>query len=300
MRSSIKLLWLMPCAVAFISVPSLSSGLDFEIEPNNISEQAMAIEPGQAIQGNIAAVDDADVFSFQAEGDGSVRVFFRRPPVAVQFNIARIRVLDDQGTALGIFDAFAPNVYTTFDFGVVDNQVYFLELTGCQRTDEFSECPEHRSEAYELSVVQLPSPRFEAEQNGTLATANSISPNAWLFAQHSSFEDIDFFSIEIPTPGNLFAQVSRPSDGFKYSLGNIAIVDSSGILLNSDDIYAPDGQGRVVLGIDEPGTYYLKLTSCQSSSRCDLFFSNQYQIAVSFLPSSLCELLHRDGFETCI
>jgi hypothetical protein len=164
-----------------------------------------------------------------------------------------------------------------------------IVITGCQG-QEMTDCSEHRSEAYELIAVQLPPPVFESEQNGSLATADSIPVNAWVFAQHSAKTDIDIFRVNLPGAGNFMAQITRPSDNYIYSQSNIALLDISSNVLNSDDVYAPDGQGRVVLGTAGPKTVYLRVTSCEIGlgSRCDIVFSNPYQITTSF--QSLAEL----------
>jgi len=284
------------CIVLSCAYPMIGICIDYELEPNDDVENATVIASGQAVQGNVGSVSDVDLFKFVSSSVGSARLFFRRTSRDYSYNIATIRVLDDQNTELSSVDAYAPDIYTTFDVGVVADQVYFIEISGCQGAGD---CDDHRSEVYEFSIVQLPSPTFETEQNGTLGSADQITPNSWVFGQHAAKDDLDFYKIEIPSAGSLFAQVSRPSDNYQYSLGNVALVNSLGELLNSDDIYAPDGQGRVVLGIAQPGLYYLKLTSCSGGSRCDITFSNPYQVTVSFIPASPCDLIFQNGFEVC-
>jgi len=270
-----------------LMIPYLQAyGMDYEVEPNNDLTDAMPIASGKSLQGNIGSVSDLDNFKFVAKKSGSVRVLFRRPPRPYVFNIATIRVLNAAGDELASVDAYAPRVYTTFDFGTSAGTTYYLEVSGCQQTS--SECQNQRSEAYELIAVQLPSPFFESEQNDSLETADAIPPNAWVFAQHSAKTDVDIFRVNLPGAGNFMAQITRPSDPYIYSLSNIALLDANGSLLNSDDVYAPDGQGRVVLGTTEPKLVYLRITSCAQGSQCDITFSNPYQVTTSF--QALAEL----------
>lgn len=284
------------CTLLCCGCPLSALSIDYEIEPNNDAVNATAIQSGQAVKGNVGSVSDVDLYKFDSISSGSARLFFMRPSRNYAYNIATIRVLDEPGTELSRVDVYAPDMYTTFDVGVEANQSYFIEITGCQTTGD---CIEHRSEVYEFSIVQLPSPTFETEQNGTIGTADEITPNSWVFGQHAAKDDLDFYEMEIPSAGNLFAQVTRQSDNYTYSLGNVAVVNSLGELLNSDDIYAPDGRGRVVLGITEPGLYYLRLTSCSGGGRCEITYSNPYQIVVSFMPASPCDLIFQNGFESC-
>lgn len=258
---------------------------DYEVEPNHLLSNAMAITSGQSLQGNIGSIDDLDTFKIVAKTSRPVRVFYRRPPRQYIYNIANIKILDAAGAEINNAVVYAPRIYTTLDFNTTTGRTYYIQISGCQEQGFGSECANHRSEAYELVAVQFPQPLFESEPNDSTLSANVVAANAWVFAQHSAETDIDTFRINLPGAGNFLAQLTRPSDNYVYSLSNIAILDNTGALLNSDDIYAPEGTGRVVLGTTGPKTIYLKVTSC---SNCDNTFSDQYQITTSF--KSLAEL----------
>ena len=266
---------------------------NYEIEPNNGDNTAMSIAVGQPVQGNIATVSDLDLFAFESGSATSVRVLFHRPPRGFQYNLARMRILDG-ATELASVDAYAPDVFTTFDLGVEPNRRYLLEISGCTGSD----CDDHRSELYEVLVVALPAPTFESEPNNALAQADIVQPSAWIFGQHSATSDDDLYRIVVPGPGEFFAHLSRVPDDYVYTLARIEVLDDTGALLNADDVYAPNGQGRVVLGLRQAQTIYLRVRSCPSGSRCSLVFSSPYQLVSGFRSATGCEIFS-DGFEQC-
>lgn len=271
--------------------------VDYEIEPNDSPAQAMPIALGQTVEGNVGAVSDIDDFSVVASTSSSLRILFSRPPTQYQYNIATLRVLNSVGTQLASVNAYAPDVFTSFDVGVTAGQTYVIEVTGCQQTDPVQDCPLHRSEPYELTVINLPPPTFEAEPNDTLAQANPIPPNAWVFAQHGAESDVDFFRVDLPSAGEFFVHLSRQPDPYLYVLSNVAILDSSGNLLNSGDVFAPNGQGRVLLGVDRATTLYVRVTSCSGNSQCDIVYSNPYQLVTGFRSSTPFDRIFEDGFD---
>jgi hypothetical protein len=290
----------MLVSVLLVSFPLRTIAIDFEVEPNDISIDASLIHSGQVVQGNIGAATDVDYYRYTSSASSLIRIYMDRTIQNYAYNIGKIRVLDSNSIELASVDIYAPDGHTTFDIGAEIDETYYIEVTGCPETNTGSACFWARSQIYTFSIVQLPNPTFESEQNGSIGTADIVPLNAWIFGQHSDMLDVDYYRFEVPTAGNLFAHVTRSPDGYKYSLGNVAIVAEDDTLLNSHDIYAPDGRGRVVLGLKEPGSYFIKLTSCkENNGRCELTHSDPYQIALSFTPASKCDVIFKDGFESC-
>lgn len=271
---------------------SFAFASSYEVEPNDSIPVAMPISLGQPIQGNIATETDADRFRFNSGTFTSLRVLYARPPRSYQYNLATIRVSTAAGTALSSVDAYAPDVFTSFDVGVDAGLDYILDVAGCTGSD----CEDHRSELYEVMVVGLPNPTFESEPNNTTAQADSVAPTGWVFGQHGSKTDDDVYRVQIPGPGQFFAHLTRPQDDYLYTLARIEILDTNGVLLNADDVFASNGQGRVVLGLTSAATIYVRVKSCPSGSRCDIVFSNPYQVVFGFRPATNCEIF-RDGFD---
>ena len=281
--------------LVLLSLWVLPAQAGYEVEPNNSTSTATAIRFGAPVYGNIATLSDVDMFTFDVGSTSSVRVLYMRAPRSFQYNLARIRVTD--GTKeLASVDAYAADVFTSFDVGVNPEGTYFIEVTGCQEVGQYQDCPEHRSEQYELIVIGLPTPTFESEPNNSIAQADPIGSNAWIFAQHSSKTDADYFRFDVPGPGDVLVHLTRPVDNYVYTLSRIEILDANGNLLTGDDVFAPNGQGRAVVGVTSPSTLYIRVTSCAGGSRCDIVFSNPYQFVLSFRPATSCEIF-QDGFD---
>lgn len=267
----------LACLFAAYVLPAFALG--YEVEPNNTTMAAMPISLGQPVRGNIGLVSDHDVFKVVASTAGSIRVIFRRPASNYAYNIAEIRVFDSNSVQIGGASVYAPNEVTSFDFGVSAGKSYFIDLSGCTTG---SDCGYHRSDAYELLALNLAMPIYETESNDSLPTANPITGNTRIYSQHASVADVDLFKVSLPGAGQFFAQVTRLSDNYMYSLGNLAILDAAGTTLSSDDIYAPEGYGQVVMSVTGPKVLYLKLTSCTTGSRCTVHYGDQVELVTAF------------------
>lgn len=275
-----------------LAVSSVSA-TGFEIEPNNTTGTAMVIDPGTIVQGNISAASDLDTFKITAKTTGLMRVVYRHTPDNYVYNIAALRVLNSAGIQVAGANAYAPDPFTIVEFGVTAGASYFIELSGCQTG---TQCSFNRSKIYDLVAVNTAWPVYEAEPNNELATATPVEPNAQVYGQHNAKTDLDYFKIDLPMAGEFSVQVSRPTDSYVYSLGNLAILDAAGQVLGADEIYAPQGQAKVVLGTKAPTTLYVRATSCATGTQCDVHFGDQYLVLTSFHPilSRLINLSTRD------
>ena len=276
----------------FVSTGAMAS--PYEVEPNNTVQTAMPMAFGQPIQGNVATITDVDTFSFNSANFTSVRVLYYRTSRKWDFNVATIRVRKD-GADLAVVDAYAPDTFTSFDLGVETNQIYTIEVLGC--SENSATCPIYRSELYEILVVGLPTPSFESEPNNLVEQADLVSPAAWIFGQHSSKTDDDVYRVVIPGPGQFFAHLTRPRVSIEGTMGHVEIIDGTGAILNAADVYAPLGQARVVLGLTQGASIYIRVKSCsQNSVQCNDGFSTPYQVVLGFQPATPCELFG-DGFD---
>lgn len=250
-----------------------------EVESNNALASAMLIAAGQAVKGNISSASDLDIFKLIPTTTGKVRAILRRPPRNYSYNIGMIRALSDSGAEIAKKNIYAPNEYTSLDFNVAAGAIYYIEISGCPSG---SDCELHRAKTYELVAINFASPVFESESNDTLQTANFIAANTLVYANHHTKSDLDYFKIFLPGAGDFFVELSRPTDNYAYSLGDMAILDAAGNMLNSGNIYAPEGNSRIVLGTTLPKNIYIRVRSCNSGSRCDIHFGDDYQLLTSF------------------
>lgn len=267
----------------------------YEREPNDLLPTASPLTPGQPVTGNVATVSDVDVYSLDTGTSSSLQVMFRRRQNrSFTFIVSTVTVQDAAGNTLASVDVDAADHYTTFQVGVTPGQQVFVSVSGCDLNND--SCRTDRSDPYELLVSPLPAPSFESEPNDSLPNGDVVQPNAWVFGQMSAKTDVDLYRIDLATAGDFSVHVTRSSVNFIYVIATVSILDENGLLLNADDIAASDGQGRVVLSTDEPKVVFVRITSCQSGSSCDLQFSQPYQLTMSFIPSTGC-LIFRDGFE---
>ena len=252
--------------------------LNYEVEPNNNLNNAMVIYPGQPVKGNVNPIGEFDYFKLSPTIDGKLRLVYQRPPHGYQYDIAVISILSNNGTELARKNVYAPNSVTTLDLDVTSGKIYYIKISGCPS----GSCANYGGKVYELTAYNFSNPIFETEPNNSLQTAKAIGANSLVYAQHNLKTDADFFKITLPGPGNFTMRLTRPSDGYDYILGDIAILDSSGAVLNANNIYAPDGTAELVLGTTGPKTIYLRMNSCTSTGRCDLYFDDEYQVFTSF------------------
>mgnify|MGYP001766206197 CR=1 FL=1 len=267
---------IISCFLSSIILPVYA--LNYEVEPNNSLNSAMVISPGRPVKGNVNPSGEFDIFKIIPTITGKMRIIYQRPPHGYQYYIAVIRVLSSTGTELAKKSVYAPDSVTTLDLDVKSGSSYFIEVTGCPS----GSCANYGGKTYELTAHNFSNPTFETEPNNSISSANKIGPNSLVYAYHNAKSDEDFFKVVLPGPGNFSMRITRPSDGYQYILGDIAILDSSGTVMNANNIYAPDGTAELVLGTTGPKTIYLRMKSCTSTGRCDIFYDDDYQLFTSF------------------
>lgn len=127
--------------------------------------------------------------------------------------------------------------------------------------------------------LQSGSPTAENEQNGTLATANSLPNSGWVRGSISSAQDLDYFSISLNAGDTIFLSLDfdPERDNITWN-GQLSLVDTDGNYptANDDNTLSPNSES-LFLTVSITGIYRIVISSSDGSS-------GTYYLSTSVLP----------------
>lgn len=282
MTFRILLMWII-----LVLTGQASAGLGvYEIEPNDLTAAANDILPGAGKRGNSNALDDLDWYRVDTTAPATLRVTLEYPSDSYVYNLFWLSLYDADDTLLSKVSAYAPDGIASTRVGVGAPGAYFVLVeTACESAS--GRCAYHRSDEYLLSVAieSNSSDVFETEPNDTHASADAFAGGT-VIGHIATEDDVDVFALQVAEPSDISIAFTHPRDSYQYNLHHVQVRNAASDLINATDMYAPDDVTPFGFAAAAPGTYYLEVSGCESSSRCDIHRSDQYSLDVTLTPWS--------------
>lgn len=258
----------------------------YESEPNGTKTNATLLPYAYTIKrGNISSLNDSDWYKMNISQPSSLTIKFDHLRDGYQYNLFLVKVYNSNDVLLSQRTIYAADETTTFDVGIGESGSYYIVVsTACE--SDAGRCEYHRSDEYNLTVSVFHTDDYlrETEPNGSMVSADSYVNGGIVTGQISTISDEDFFVITTNSPADILVNFSHPADSYQYNLFYAQIIDSNGQVINSTDIYAPDEFTNFGFSVATAGNYYLKITGCQSGSRCEIHGTDQYMIQTLISP----------------
>ena len=272
-------------------------GVPGEVEPNNdfAAADARAADPtpilftgDTLLAGSIPAAGDKDVFKVQLAASGPVRfeTFDNINPGSCSIAATRLR----------LFDAAHTQIYTDATSGVSSCSAlvvnlaagtYYLQVEGANLSTTIP--------GYFIEMALPANGGNEAEPNANQAQANPLTGvETYVFGDHQTQSDSDFFSIVIPAGKSIRAEIIEGNAETCESFGvdsRVTLYTSAGVQIAEDDdaergyCSLLDGTGATPSNSGASnlaaGTYFLQVrTSVSPSTAADAMFDYRLVVTV--------------------
>ncbi|MES2149042.1 MAG: DUF4214 domain-containing protein [Pseudomonadota bacterium] len=245
-----------------------------EVEPNGSSATATAATLGMASIGRLSTGSDIDYYKVQLTGAGLLSLALDVPRDGT-YNTFQLDLYGSAGNRLGTFDTGADK---TFQVPVGSAGTYYV---GVSATNYYFSYYDANPYTLTMTLGALPATGFEAEANGSMATATPMAlatPTSGIVIDSA---DQDFYKLVVPAAGVLALGVDVAGgsilDYFKFEVYN-----SGGSLQAS---YTTGADASYHLALAEAGTYYLRVAA-STFYGYDYASTNPYTVTASLAPGA--------------
>jgi len=124
----------------------------------------------------------------------------------------------------------------------------------------------------------------EIEINNSKSSANYLPYNLTKKRGNiRSLSDEDWYKLDVDANTKLNINFWHAADNYVYNLFKVIVYNSNEDILSSTNIYAPDSNTFISVGLNNAGSYYIVVeTACTSKSgRCEYMMTNEYEISIS-------------------
>ena len=235
--------------------------------------------------GNISSLDDIDWYRIDVEANTTLNIEFYHVPDKYQYNLFQVSILNEKEDVLASSMVYAPDHKTLLTTHLsLSGSYYVVVETAC--TALSGRCQYMLTNEYRISVSTFSTNLFvvESEPNNTMEQATNFKNGGIAYGQISSQSDVDYYEITTESASDIRIDFLHSGDNYQYNLYHVDVLNSSSELLNSTDIYAPDTRTGFGVSVGDAGSYYVKVSGCQSGSRCELNRTNPYYIQAVISP----------------
>jgi len=209
-------------------------------EPNDGAAIASPIDPSSVVVGTILPRDDHDYFLIDTPHPGEWTIAVTQSPSAMQLGLGVHKAAggnwlpdqSDKGDGKLVVDLQWPGKYV---LRVVDNN-------RIRSIDPYS---------LELTLKKSPDGQ---EPNGQVGSAAPIQLNETITGAIMPKDDVDYYFVEVPKPGQWVIEAEKSPPGMRLGLGVHAAAGGNWLPDNS-----PKGDGKIVIDIRWPGRYVLRV-----------------------------------------
>ena len=234
-------------------------------EPNDTKQDATEINLFSIVNGKLSTESDIDIFSFQIDDIGSVKLNFDPPVGSLTKKYYRLKVYDE-----------TDNILYGSNTGIEENiDIYFSEkgkyFFSIESSDYYSE------KSYEFILSSSSNKKIEIEPNDAILEATVLSKGQNFKGQLSSKIDLDYYQFEIPDRGVI--TISVTSEDTFLSGGNYkaVIVSEDGYELT--EVSVPSSTtGEASLAVSGAGKYFAYITSDYNYSSQDYTINFDYKL----------------------
>ena len=282
--------WLLERATGHIDALTIApTGYQFilpsESESNDTQSTANSLALDSSMTGNLASVSDVDCYAITVASAGVLNLTFDRPDNAINNIFTKkgwftLTLEDSTGARLASFsDDFDLQIFT---IGITQPGTYFARIAPFFRDVVYSD-------SYSLAASYVPGSidGHEGESNNSRATSNALLLGKSISGQLFSPSDVDYYAINVSSPGLLSLSFDRPDNAGLYKRYiEIALEDASGVTLAA---YRDWGDPQTfTVGVAQAGTYYARVNSFEGGFSYD----GQYLLTASHVSGST------SGYET--
>src|SRR5262249_34341708 len=180
-----------------------------------------------------------------------------------------LQLQDAAGNVVAVGSPGAANFDRGLTYVAPTTGTYFVRVVGVTNSN------------YDLVVTR--NAVFESEFNDVRATAPDITGKRSVLGALSSATDVDFYKITMTNSTPLFLATSTPSDGpfeFTNTLNpQLQLLNAAGTVIANGTVQ-PDGRNETIAATLNPGTYFVRIGSQNSTQGEYLLTANQAPVAV--------------------
>lgn len=255
---------LLALGLAFLCLPAAAQ----EVEPNNTTATAQPLDLGEAMTGQVTALDDADYFAVELAA-GAYRIEFEYPgadPAPRDWWTVR----DANGDEIEEFYCYYPNGLHTMLFKVCETGTFYVHVSA-NRTFNTLTGANYR-------FLLQPDTEDPAECNDIPRTARILDAPSTLTGKIIVPGDVDFIRINNAAPGLFLASVNVPAGGPDFALTLYANP-------NQTPLASANG-GSLETGLPAAGTYYLRI----AYQNPDTSSFQPYIASIAYLTAASCDI----------
>jgi hypothetical protein len=157
--------------------------------------------------------------------------------------------LYQDGVKLVETDDFGKNTNARIEYPVDPGVAYIIQVMGVRRTKD----AENAVGAYRFRITLEPMPQDSTEPNDTQVQATPIDATGTMRGYFTTPADVDWYTLTIPSKCRLWVYTEGTMDTL------IDIYNSWDEIIVRDDDSGDQGNARILVDIDEPGTLYIKV-----------------------------------------
>ncbi len=230
-----------------------------EYESNDTREDATKIELSsiyslKKYSGTIPAAEDVDYYKFNIAKPGYIYIFVENDATFSGDFELELETYSEGANGLtewkkfGKFDvAKADTTVKSPCIGVAGSSEYYLSVTGTEG-------------GYKLYVVYVEDSTSEAEYNDSIAYANALPKESFLYSTIFDKNDVDYYSIEVAAKTKYTVKVAaEPKTVTTDAQWKVSVVNGKGESVAASATATKDKAAEIVLSGLEAGKYYVKV-----------------------------------------
>lgn len=230
-----------------------------EYESNDVREDATAIELSSVYtlkkySGTIPAAEDVDYYKFNIAKPGYIYIFVENDAAFSGDFALELETYSEGADGLAEWKKFGEfevaKVDTTVKspcIGVAGNTEYYLSVTGTEG-------------GYKLYVVYVEDSTSEAEYNNSIAYANALPKEGFLYSTIFDKNDVDYYVIEVAEKTKYTVKVAaEPKTVKTEAQWKVSVVNGKGESVATSATATKDKAAEIELTGLEAGKYFVKV-----------------------------------------
>lgn len=230
-----------------------------EYESNDVREDATAIELSSVYtlkkySGTIPAAEDIDYYKFNIAKPGYIYIFVENDAAFSGDFALELETYSEGADGLAEWKKFGKFEVAKADttvkspcIGVAGNTEYYLSVTGTEG-------------GYKLYVVYVEDSTSEAEYNDSIAYANALPKEGFLYSTIFDKNDVDYYVIEVAEKTKYTVKVAaEPKTVKTEAQWKVSVVNGKGESVATSATATKDKAAEIELTGLEAGKYFVKV-----------------------------------------
>ncbi|MBR6786106.1 MAG: hypothetical protein IKM25_07660 [Clostridia bacterium] len=230
-----------------------------EYESNDVREDATAIELSSVYtlkkySGTIPAAEDVDYYKFNIAKPGYIYIFVENDAAFSGDFALELETYSEGADGLAEWKKFGKFEVAKADttvkspcIGVSGNTEYYISVTGTEG-------------GYKLYVVYVEDSTSEAEYNDSIAYANALPKEGFLYSTIFDKNDVDYYVIEVAEKTKYTVKVAaEPKTVKTEAQWKVSVVNGKGESVATSATATKDKAAEIELTGLEAGKYYVKV-----------------------------------------